>query len=102
MPLAACHDERAAAHRQILAQWLGMSFTVQDTNWPVDAAGEEIPGAKEEEGHVVMHGRLHIGNQRENMCDGHLLLVFHVEAASFEASRIFNDPQVLAQVVDAR
>lgn len=49
---------------------------------------------------MVTHDGLHIGDEGEDVRDGHLLLVLHVEAAALEAADVFYHPEVAAQVVE--
>jgi hypothetical protein len=92
---AAGHDEGAAAHREVLAQGFVVTLDVQDADWPVDAAGEEVSGAEEEERDAILHGGPHVYDQCENVGDGYLALIVGIDAAAFEAAGVLDHPEMM-------
>src|SRR6266851_4617699 len=98
------HQHRPARARQIegfcprgkiLDQRFRMTVEIQHSHRPERPRLEEVFATEVKEGHLVLHGRLHIGDQCQNMGDRNLVMC--VQAAAVDAPRSFYDPEVLAQ-----
>ena len=61
--------EGAGSHWEVLAQGFGVAVDVEDAYWPEGGLAllEEVFAAEVEEGDVVAHGGLDVGDEGEDM-----------------------------------
>src|SRR6266568_5136907 len=80
---------------KILDQGFRVTVEIQHSHRPERPRLEEVLATEVKEGHLILHGRLHVGDQCQNMGDRNLVMC--AQAAAVDAPRSFYDPEVLAQ-----
>src|SRR6266700_160177 len=81
--------------RKPLDQGFRVTVEIQHSHRPERPRLEEVLATEVKEGHLILHGRLYIGDQCQNMGDRNLVMC--AQAAAVDAPRSFYDPEVLAQ-----
>src|SRR6266849_173046 len=69
MPIRAGHRQGTRSHRKVLAEWLGMTIYIENTEWRnISTCSEvEIFAAKIKERYFILQGRLNVGDKCQDM-----------------------------------